>query len=298
MDEIDNEIRSSDINPSNKDDKKCGPSNSFNNGSCIPLNILVNMVEGYNQQNSANKIKLHPKLETLNPTKYKRYLIKELGTKLSDVCTTQRCWLKQSFISQMKDSLRKNLKKNTFRPKGPQGKFTWLNTYNINDVVEQYEKKYSDFKFMGAVPIDFDELPQLGIKNLDFDQMIKKGKKKLGFIFNLDEHYKGGSHWVSMFTDLNDGKLYFSDSYGVAPEKRIRTLMRRIANYFKNNNIRNSDIKHNTLQHQRGGSECGVYSIHFILQLLKGTSFEELSTSRLSDSEVNRCRDVYFIKEK
>ena len=36
----------------------------------------------------------------------------------------------------MKKELKYTLKKNTFRPPGPQGSFTWLNTFNINNVVE------------------------------------------------------------------------------------------------------------------------------------------------------------------
>ena len=36
------------------------------------------------------------------------------------------------------------------------------------------------------------------ICNFNLNKMIKN-KKKIGFIFNLDPHTKGGSHWVSMF---------------------------------------------------------------------------------------------------
>ena len=56
---------------------------------------------------------------------------------------------------------------------------------------------------------------------------IKKGKYKLGVIFNLDEHYKSGSHWVALYADLNKDQVYFFDSYGKKPEKRIRKLKAR-----------------------------------------------------------------------
>ena len=225
MDEIINEsIRSSEINPNDEDDLKCGPTTTLKDGSCIILDVLIDMVKSYNEDNPTKEIRLHDKLETLNPKKYKRYLVKELGYKLSSVCNTQRCWMKQKFITKMKKELKDKLKHSSFRPSGPQGQFTWLNTFNINQVIEQYEEKYRDFKFMGAVPIDFDDLPQLGIKDMNLGKMSGGGKSKLGFVFNLDEHYKGGSHWVSMFTDLNKGQLYFSDSYGIKPEKRIRKL--------------------------------------------------------------------------
>jgi len=288
-------ISSNEIAPKNKNDYKCAPNAVFKDGSCIPLDVLVELTKGYN--NKANKkIKLHNHLDTLNPGKYKRYLIRELDSNLSDVCDSQRCWLKQKFISDMNYELKNKLKKNTFRPKGPSGQFTWLNTHNIDNVMEQYESKYQDFKFMGAVPIDFDDLPQLGIKDLDYSDLKNNGKTKLGFVFNLDEHYKGGSHWVSMFADLTNGKVYFSDSYGIRPEERIRKLMRRVTRYIQDSGIKNPDVQYNELRHQRGGSECGVYSINFILRLLKGETFNELTSKRMTDSEVNDCRDVYFTK--
>ena len=74
--------------------------------------------------------------------------------------------------------------------------------------MEQYEKKYNDFKFFGAVPIDFDELPFLGIKDINFDELYNSGKK-LGFVFNLDEHWQSGSHWVALYSDLEKIKYIF-----------------------------------------------------------------------------------------
>ena len=68
---------------------------------------------------------------------------------------------------------KEEIEKYTFRPIAPEGKFEWLNTLNIDDVMKQYEKKYSDFEFLGTVPMDFDDLPVLGIKDHDFNKSIK-----------------------------------------------------------------------------------------------------------------------------
>ena len=37
------------------------------------------------------------------------------------------------------------MENNIFRPEGPQGKFEWLSTIDINQVLKQYEEKYEDF---------------------------------------------------------------------------------------------------------------------------------------------------------
>lgn len=288
-------IRSSEVNPNNNLDKKCAPGINFENGSCIPLDILIEMANAYNMENPTNLITLYPSFETLNRIKYKKYLLKEFKKRLDNICTTQNCWLNQSFINNMDMNMKFKLRKQTFRPEGPQGKFDWLNTININDTMLQYENKYNDFKFIGAVPIDFDDLPTLGIKNLDLNNLVQSGKVKIGIIFNLDESYKSGSHWVASFANLKEGKIYFYDSYATPPEQRIRKYMRRLANFCQNElKIKDVIATHNKIRHQYGDSECGVYSINFILRLLRGDTFDEICNSKTTDEMVNQCRKVYF----
>jgi hypothetical protein len=53
-------------------------------------------------------------------------------------------------------------------------------------------------------------------------------------------------------------------------------------------------IKFNQNRHQFKNSECGVYSINFILRLLKGETFENICSNITTDDQVNKCREVYF----
>jgi hypothetical protein len=197
----------------------------------------------------------------------------------------------------MNKKLKVELTKMTFRPSGPNGQFTWLNTVDINKVMDQYQTKYSEFKFLGAVTIDFDELDSLGIKDLDFKKLTSEGKTKIGVIFNLDEHYKSGSHWVASYADLKKGKVYFYDSYAVEPEKRIRKFMRRVVGAIKDiygKSENQIDVRHNKVRHQFKNSECGVFSLSFILRSLQGKTFDEIANSGVNDEEINKCRQVYF----
>ena len=283
----------------NKEDNQCAPGNTFDKISCISLDILIAMANAYNTENQNNKIILYPSFETLNRKKYKIYLVKEFKNRLNDVCDSQQCWMNQTFIKNMDKLQREELKKHTFRPIGPQGNFTWLNTLHINDVMKQYEIKYPEYKWLGAVPIDFDDIKQLQIRDLNFDELLKAGKTKIGIIFNLEESWKSGSHWVASFANLKEGKVYFFDSYGTPPELRIRTFLRRIATYCKSKlKIADLDAEHNKIRHQFGGSECGVYSMNFILRLLKGDTFEKICHSKTPDKVINQCRKVYFKSSK
>ena len=291
MDQLD-DIRTSEVIDNNID-LRCAPNVKFEDGSCYSLVVLMEMANAYNKTNN-NKIKLYPSFETLNPKKYKKYLLREFKRR-HNKCHNQQCWAEQSFIDNLNQKVQEEIRNHTFRPEGPDGKFEWLNTININEVMEQYEKKYPDFKFLGAVPIDFDDLPVLGLRDINFSQLLSEGKSKIGIIFNLDEHDKSGSHWVGLYSDIKKGTVYFFDSYGIRPEYRIRKFMRRIAKYCQTGlGIKQPVCDHNKLRHQYEGSECGVYSINFIIRMLRGESFEDISKKRLPDETINKCRNTYF----
>ena len=101
--------------------------------------------------------------------------------------------------------------------------------------------------------------------------------KKIGFIFNLDRSGESGSHWVSLFSDLEKNRIYFFDSVGDHPMREVVTLMDRIEEFCKKNNNIPIDRQYNKKKHQHGNSECGVYSVSFILRLLDGETFDEIS---------------------
>ena len=295
------------------EDLKCAPSKKFTDDSCFTLESLKRMANAYNNKINQNKFKGN----LIQITNEKKHLVLELTDRLKDICDDQICWLKQDFIRELNDL---DTNENTFRPEGPQGRFTWLNTTNIDEIMKQYEYKYKEFKFFGAIPIDFDDLQEYGIRKLNFDKLVSSGKSKIGFVFNLDEHWQSGSHWVSMFADLNKDQIYYFDSYGIRPKKRIRNLVNRISKWCYKRHIINSrnetdsmtehsfmhpnnlnyiekkinTIKYNKVRHQFKNSECGVYSINFILRLLKGETFDFICNNITLDDEVNKCRETYF----
>ena len=78
--------------------------------------------------------------------------------------------------------------------------------------------------------------------------------------------------------------------------------MDRIYNYLekKENDSQNGGngnkirMDHNKTRYQYGNSECGVYSLNFILRMLRGDSFQSIMEERISDTSVNECRKEYF----
>lgn len=280
--------------------EKCAPGKEYKEGSCFTYESLKKIANNYNKY-SNTKIS-----NSLN----KKELVNALENKLKDKCDEQTCWLRLDIVKQLEDN---DIEENTFRPKGPTKKYEWLSTTHINEVINQYMNVHKDFLFLGAVPYDFDDIPLLGIKNINFKELENKGKYRLGMVINLDEHYKSGSHWVALFTDLKKNQVYFFDSVGKPPGKRIRKLINRIIKYFykrkfnKELNIneiikykntdeisKNFHVDYNNIQHQKDDSECGVYSINAILSLIDGISFEKLCSNIIPDDEINKERNEYF----
>jgi hypothetical protein len=151
--------------------------------------------------------------------------------------------------------------------------------------------------------------------------MYKNKKYKIGFVLNLDKHNQSGSHWVALYSDLKNKQVYFFDSYGIKPKKEIVKLISMIAYWIDINNnksciydditftkhdilkfskeggcekFKDIDIQYNTIRHQFKNSECGVYSVNFILRLLNGHCFEKITTNITTDDEINNCREIYF----
>jgi len=106
----------------------------------------------------------------------------------------------------------------------------WLNNFNIEDVMEQYENEPTNqYHFLGVYPIDFADI-YAELNDLRWTHLTKGDAcKYIGMITNLDEHDEPGSHWTSFFAVL-DPKMpsfgaYYYDSVSTPPTKEIKAFM-------------------------------------------------------------------------
>ena len=260
----------------------CSPSIKPSKTGCFNRESLIRIANKYNEQN-------RDKIIFSNNTNDEK-LWNLIDKRIEKHCTGgEICWLNDKIITD--DPLLKKF----HLPLKPEGQYTWLKTSDINSVLSQYEDKYSDFTFMGAVPIDFDivvrEIAFINVCNL-----INKGKTRIGFVFNLDKHTQKGSHWVCLYMDLYNKDVCYFDSYAKQPSQEIKKLMNKLVKQTYLCTGINIKEKVNSLRHQYKGSECGMYCLYFIYQLLIGKTFEDLSKTVITDDEVNKWRDFFFRK--
>ena len=202
--------------------KHCAP-NRPASYTCFSFEALAHVVQMYNKKYPNSPIRM---------VKNKRMLWEALRDKIGQKanCYNEFSWLKNNFLNS------KEFQK-FFRTKKPEGwkdnPHQWLSTLDINNVLKQYEEN-SDYLFVGAVPIDFDTRFSIGLCvvdelcNIDLEKIYLDGYRKIGVVFNMDPHNMPGSHWVSLFINLNNGGVYYFDSSGNPPPRQIEALMERV----------------------------------------------------------------------
>ena len=215
-------------------------------------------------------------------------------------CTTEYC-----VIEKMPgiDKKERASMRSYFKPAKPDAwtkkPTAWLDSFNIEDVMNQYEAAYPHFEFIGPVPIDFDA-PDGNWGRCIVDELCKLDVRKaaaagttmIGIIFNLDAHDEPGSHWVCAFIDIAKSSAYYFDSYAVEPPKEVQVLLKRLHDQGI------AHIYYNDVRHQRKGSECGMYCLYTIISLIGGRSFYNVCKHIIDDDTMNTLRDIIFATEK
>jgi len=276
--------------------KQCSPKNKKESldYSCYKPSMLRKMKNIWNKKHPDIEIKSNNLKDIWN----------SLGYYMKNTCSSEACWIKNSLF---KNNFSEKEMKNIFAPRQPEdwkkNPNEWLSSIEILELMKQYEDAYKCFEFIGPTPIDFDEQLAYGkcvwqeLCRFNLEEKIKKGVKKIGIIFNLDPHDKSGSHWTAMFINIKLKKIYYFDSYGddLTPN-RIHVLAERIQEQSKKIGKKFKFIINKT-RHQYTRSECGMYCLFFIIQMIKDVPFSRF-TKKVGDKYMRRLRNVYFNKER
>jgi hypothetical protein len=87
------------------------------------------------------------------------------------------------------------------------------------------------------------------------DELVKLSPDPGSYIINMDNSDGPGSHWVSVFIDIERRPYYF-DSFGCHEPKEIEEFMKRTKRPIQSNSIQIQNIN---------SSCCGYYCIFFCL---------------------------------
>jgi len=291
---------------------KCGPVQEHY-FTCYDNDTLHKLRDGWNAR--------HPdaRIETNDPSQ----IWTALKQRLRGVCRNEACWLKQIAVTATSDT--------TFAPEAPKSWIRdpdeWLSSDEIENVMKQYEDKFPAFEFLGPSPSDYSAPKLAGVCvweelcNFSLKKYADAGTHQIGIIFNTDPHTEDGSHWVSLFinidrpansannnlkgTGTNDNLkgtgtnannyIFFFDSTGDRPQKEIREFIKTVTQQGRSLGIR-FKYHENRKQHQKRNTECGMYALFMIVNLIEETRTPEefMRGDRIPDSHMLEFRKEYF----
>jgi hypothetical protein len=283
------------------DSNHCSPG-STNKGSCINDKLIIKIAKIVNNLINDEHININESTNNIHDNLCR--IIKNL-TK----CSSESCWLNINEIINKLNNNEKNSFFSSFRPLMPKKWIKtnykeWLNTLNIEDCLNQYDKAIPEFLFYGAVPIDFSKCSvNRKLCNFNLNEHINNNISKIGIVFNTDEHDEPGEHWISMYIDIKGNNMnkipgiYFFDSFGNKAPDEVLSFVNKIKEQGKKLNI-NFKYLYNDYSHQNRNNQCGVYCINFIIGMLKNKNFKyyKYKNSDLNDNKMILNRKKYFIK--
>lgn len=272
---------------------QCHPSIGRESGphGCLPLEVL---------KGAASKLGVDP----------------ELGAKELRAAIEEKLSLKEPGERTFLESLpigvgqKTSLAKQYLRPPAPKAWTNdpdmWLDSNNIADVMNQYEVARTkggkkEFEFMGPFPIDFaapdpytsgeKKCLQKEICEIRVEKALANGIKSIGIVYNLDPHYKSGSHWVANYIDIVGNTCYYFDSYGMEPPPQVATFMKWLSSHNPSNPMK---LQYSKRRLQYSNTECGMYCIYMIIRMLEGDKFVDITRRKPKDSDMLDFRDWIF----
>ena len=269
--------------------------------TCYTSDNLNKLKKSWNDKHGDHKI------ESNQP----KVIWKFLSERYKTSCKQESCWLRQEFSNS---NVGKEIMNNSFAPEQPyewkEKPRQWLDSSNIQSVMRQYENAYPEFEFIGPSPIDYNSInesinehvwPEL--VNYSVKNKMNEGIKKTGIIFNLDEHSKPGSHWVALYICYNKKHIYYFDSNSNNSlediPKEVLKFSDKIQNEIKNNYGSIFKFNFNKKEHQKQNTECGMYCLYFIIQMLtEEKNWDYFQKNTITDDEMFKYREIFFNKNK
>lgn len=259
--------------------------------TCYPNHVLRNLYNAWNKHYPHDPI---PECGDVDE------LYKILKAKLRNICLNEKCWSRK--LNMQTDN------KLYFAPNRPieweTELTTWLSNVDIWNVLKQYEVVYNYFKCIYPTPVNYDTIRKDSMTcvseelcKFNLASYIKNGITKIGVVINTDPHYKKGAHWVALFINIPKKCIFFFDSGGDKCPRRLRKLITSIIEQGNELDIHLTFDQNHPLAHQRSTTECGMYVMYFIINMIiDKITPHQLKTRRIPDDKMIKLRNKYFTK--
>ena len=98
---------------------------------------------------------------------------------------------------------------------------------------------------------------------------------------------------LTMYLDLKQHIIYYFDSYGTSITPRIRKFAKEVQKQGRHFGEHYKLII-SKRRHQYSNSECGMYCLFFIIQMLLDKPFSSFQKEKIADKKMLSLRKKYF----
>lgn len=188
-----------------------------------------------------------------------------------------------------------------FKPVGPASGNALLDNFNIDDTLERWSKLGTEefdkkFRHIPFQMIDF-EVTGGELAKLDVVDLIKKKYDAFGVVLNTDVSSGRGIHWFCIYGDLKSSpvQLEYFNSSGYPPKPEVEMWLQKQEIALQRAGIK-AEIIHATggKQLQYSKTECGVWSLVYILSRLTGHPYHWIANVGANDDDMLAFRARLF----
>jgi len=206
-------------------------------------------------------------------------------------CPDEKCAIEKTLKPHMAEPILDKY----FKEEGPRDSNDLLNNFQIDGVLRKCTKQYK-FRHIHFQMADFAHQPISELKSYDPIPDIKAGMQSMACVLNTDYTGGGGKHWVCIYVDYTSDPIsieYFN-STGNPPLESFNTYMIKLRMMI--NEVYNAEkVIVSDVEHQKGDSECGIYSLYYIYSRLNNIPYSDFDGKKLfTDEYVKNFRKVVF----
>jgi hypothetical protein len=210
----------------------------------------------------------------------------------------------QEFLGGSKEA-RKTLE-DYFKAEGPANSTALLDNFNIDETIAKWAKHSESLfgKKFYHVPFQMIDFAQRGteLAHLNIRKLMSDGYKCFGVVLNTDVSSGRGKHWFAIYGDLDHKGtdkdpivLEYFNSSGNPPMREVANWLEAAKqDLLKNYSIEADSVVSANRRLQNSMTECGVWSLMYILSRLKGHEPNWYYKTRANDADMIELRSFLF----
>lgn len=191
-----------------------------------------------------------------------------------------------------------------FKPTGPRDNNNWFSNDDIDSVLDQIQKKYTDKHFLHHhyQMIDFEKV-QSSLATTDWPQKYQEGYRTFGAVFNTDVSTGRGKHWFAIYGCFEDSAPDFTIEYfnssGELPMDEVTIWMKKVKHLWQSSfDKKINDVVVTRIVNQKDNWNCGSYSLYYIISRLDGVPYQHFKHNLIGDERMQEFRKFLFRPSK